>query len=91
MKVYLECWWFGKRTICLEVDNATPDMTINDLLVIYFNKVILPSGPNTNMNIALGKMGLCGKNDFMYDKSKKLSFYNIQDGAAFTVLAGFSY
>ena len=32
MKVYLECWWFGKRTICLEVNDVTLETTINDYI-----------------------------------------------------------
>jgi len=91
MKIFLECWWFGKRTICLEVNNVTPDTTINDLLIKYFKEVIYPSNKNTDINFALSKMNLCGNNNFIYDKSKKLSFYNIQDNSAFTVLAGFNY
>jgi hypothetical protein len=60
-------------------------------LLIYIKKIIIPCYCNTNIDVALSKMELCGNNNFIYDKSKKLSFYNIKVGSAFTVLAGFNY
>jgi hypothetical protein len=38
MKIYLECWWFGKRTICLELNNISENIMINDLLVNLYKK-----------------------------------------------------
>ena len=90
MKINLQCWWFGRLTINCEVE-AKPENTINDLLVMYFNRVIKPVSTATAVETALPKMALCGNNNFIYDKSKTLADYGAKEGQAFTVLAGFSY
>jgi hypothetical protein len=32
MKVFLQCWFYGKLTIEFELDGVNKDSTINDLL-----------------------------------------------------------
>lgn len=91
MKVNLQCWWFGRLTVNLEVSNVTASTTINELLIRYFNEVIKPVSPAMALNTALSKMELCGNNNFIYDKNGTLGGYNILDGHCFTVLAGFNY
>lgn len=91
MKVSLQAWLFGRLTINHDIENVSCTTTIQDLLINYVNNVITPAHPPITVQYALPKMELCGKNDFIYDKSKSLQDYGITDGSHFTVLAGFSY
>ena len=65
--------------------------TLNELLIIYFNRIIKQYHSNGNINDYLPKMKICGVNNFKYDGTKTLKFYDIKDGHVFTVLAGFNY
>lgn len=91
MRIYLQCWYFGRITINLTVNGVLPTMTINDLLITYFNQVIKANYCNANINELLPKMCLCGRNDFIYENHKTLGEYGIVDETAFTVICGFMY
>lgn len=92
MIVYLECWYFGRRTILLEVKGVGGDWTINDLICRYHAQVIKPSTVMLTWEFCSPKMQLCDKNDVIYtDKSKTLAELGIHTNCAFTVLCGFNY
>ena len=94
MKVYLQCWWNGKCTINLEVNDVSPEIKIIDLLNIYFNCVINPAtNPSYTWDYCYPKIELCGRFDKIYDKNLTLSHYGFgeNDTLQFTVLTGFTY
>ena len=91
MKVFLQCWFYGRLTVEFVIDNVTEDYTINDL--IYWLNIIKPvTNSAFTWEYCNPKMDLVRYNNGkQYSKSTTLKQCGFVDKEAFTVLCGFSY
>lgn len=93
MKVFLQCWFYGKLTIDFKLDGVNKNWTINDLLYQYWLKIINPvTNSCFTWEYCNPKMGLVKYNNGTeLLKNTTLEQCGAIDGEAFIVLCGFSY